>query len=169
MNYKDQLKELQNLFGKPYEYEALDKRKATEEKFRIWIKGEINRLQDEIAVIKNVALMSQMIPVWGDLDKFLTKLKNLFYTITETEYIGSTFFRSNKKVKEDFEKIIDCEYKIVELMKGVLSKTADFHDSVDSALLSESTRLINLISVDLDAMNSQWLFHKNVIMNFKYI
>ena len=54
-------------------------------------------------------------------------------------------------------------------MKGDLSKTADYHDSVDSALLSESTRLINLISVDLDAMNSQWLFHKNVIMNFKYI
>ena len=169
MNYKDQLKELQNLFGKQYEYEALEKRKPTEEKFRVWIKGEINNLQDELAVIKNVVLMSQMIPVWGDLDKFLIKLKDLYYTIDETEYVGSTFFRSSKKVRQDFEKVIDSEYKILELMKAVLHKTADFHDSVDSALLSESTKLINLISADLDTIKQQWLFHKAVIMNFKYI
>ena len=169
MDPKDQLNELRVVIGdKSYDY-GPKKRKTTDSSFRTWLGTNFRFLMDEIALVKNVALQSQMIMIWGDLDKFLLKLKDLQILIESTEYEGSTFFRSAKIVNEEENKIIGTEFNIIEKMKNVLSRTSEFKDSIDAAMLTETSRLVADIGTLLNDVKNSWNLRKDVIVKFRYI
>lgn len=170
MQPKEMILELRdNLFGKGYGYLSLSKRSKSNELFCNWLSDSISKLKDEIATVKNMVLQAQMIMVWGDLDKLLISLVNLTNIVNETSFDGSTFFRSSKQVIEADDKLIRSEFRIVELMKEVLSKVAQFKDCIDSALLTETSQLVFDITELIDKIINVWKSRTKTILDFKYI
>ncbi|MHA1983545.1 MAG: hypothetical protein ACW967_04245 [Candidatus Hodarchaeales archaeon] len=169
MQPRDMMLELKSLFGKNYEYLQLSKRKKSNILFCDWLGVSISKLKDEIAIVKNMVLQAQMIMVWGDLDKLLVSLIDLSNVINETAFDGTTFFRSSKQINEDDEKIISTEFQIIEIMKQVLSKVAQFKDCIDSALLTETSQLVVDITDLLNKLIKTWNNRTKVILDFKYM
>lgn len=169
MQPRDMMMELKSLFGKNYDYLQLSKRKNSNSLFCDWLSDSISKLKDEIAIVKNMVLQAQMIMVWGDLDKLLGSLINLGNVINETTFDGTTFFRSSKQIREDDEKIVFAEFQIVELMKQVLSKVAQFKDCIDSALLTETSQLVADITEILNKLIETWNIRTKVILDFRYM
>ncbi|OLS25889.1 MAG: hypothetical protein HeimC3_11630 [Candidatus Heimdallarchaeota archaeon LC_3] len=168
MQPKDMIIELRDLF-KNYDYLSLSKRSKTNGLFCNWLSESISKLKDEVATVKNMVLQAQMIMVWGDLDKLLISLIDLGNVVNETSFDGTTFFRSTKQVIEDDDKLIRSDFKIVELMKEVLSKVAQFKDCIDSALLTETTQLVFDITDLLDKIIKVWGSRTKTILNFTYM
>lgn len=169
MQPRDMLLELKSVFGKNYDYLKLSNRKKTNDLFCGWISDSISKLKDEIAIVKNMVLQAQMIMVWGDLDKLLASLVDISNIVNETSLTGTTFFRSTKEVQEVTDKLIMAEFQIIELMKDILGKTSQFKDSIDSALLTETSQLVSAITSKLERLSTEWNFRTNTIVDFKFI
>ncbi|MFW9928223.1 MAG: hypothetical protein ACFFD1_02410 [Candidatus Thorarchaeota archaeon] len=169
MALNNTLMSLKSIFGKNYDFLSPSKRKESNLLFSNWLKDSIKKLRDEIAIIKNMVLQAQMIMVWGDLDKLLTSLVDISNNLNETTYEGSTFFRSQKNIPEEVDKILNTELKIVDLMKLLLSKLSEFKDSIESALLSETSKLVLEMTNILNEISKNWIKRKEIIVEFRYL
>ena len=173
MKYKDIVKEIKRklaTYELVYEsYEDYDKRKITDESIKKVVSKFIRSYIDKIAEIQNIALQSQMIMIWNDIDVLINQLKDMTVFINNTLYEGSTFFLSSKKAPDTFLLMVETELAILDLMTELEIRLLAYRDAVDSALLSNSSKVIGEISKLLKQIQSLWQIRKDTIMKYRYI
>ena len=154
----------------PYEsYEEFDKRKDSDKSIQNAIESFIQGYIDKIAEIQNIALQSQMIMIWSDIDKLVAQLKDLILFIKNTTYEGTTFFLAPKKMPDIFLILVESELAILDLTNELEIRLISYRDAIDSALLSDSSKIITEISKLLIQIQSLWKIRQEAILNFRYI
>lgn len=173
MNYSDVVKEIKRKLRPlelPYEsYEDFPKREQTDNSFKKAILDFIQGYIDKIAELQNIALQSQMIMIWSDIDALVAQLKDMTLFIKDTSYIGSTFFLSSKRANNIFSIIVESELAILDLTNELEIRLISYKDSIDSALLSNSSKIILEISKLLKQIQSLWKIRQEAILSFKFI
>ena len=95
ISYKDVVKEIKRKLqpsNLEYEsYEVFEKRKVSNNSIQAFFLNFIRNYIDKISYVQNIALQSQMIMIWNDLDILINKLRDLEIFIKSTNYQGTTF------------------------------------------------------------------------------
>ncbi len=173
MKYQDCVKEIKRKLKPlelPYEsYNEFDKRKASDESIKKAILSFTQGYIDQIAEIQNIILQSQMIAIWSDVDQLVAQLRDLIIFINETNYEGSTFFLSSKKEEEIFLILVESELAILDLTNELEIRLISYKDAIDSALLTNSSKIIGDISKLLKQIESLWKIRQEGILNFRFI
>ena len=173
MKYKDAVNEIKRKL-RPMElsyesYEDFEKRKESDTSIKNVILSFTQGYIDKIAVIQNIALQSQMIMIWSDIDTLVNQLKDLIIFIKDTSYEGSTFFIAPKNADNIFLIIVESELAILDLTTELEIRLISYKDAIDSALLSNSSKIIGDISKLLKQIKSLWQIRQEAILNFRYI
>lgn len=173
MKYKDIVKEIKRKL-RPFElvyesYEVFNKRKISDKSILTIIKHFMSGFSDKVAEVQNIALQSQMIMIWNDLDVLINQLKDINLILDNVNYEGSTFFISRKKVKESFQLMTETELAILDIMNELDIRLIDYKDAVDSALLGNSSKIINSIRKLLKQIENLWLIRQEAIQKFRFI
>ena len=173
MKYKDAVNEIKRKL-RPMElsyesYEDFEKRKESDTSIKKIILSFTQGYIDKIAVIQNIALQSQMIMIWSDIDTLVNQLKDLIIFIKDTSYEGSTFFIAPKNADDIFLIIVESELAILDLTTELEIRLISYKDAIDSALLSNSSKIIGDISKLLKQIKSLWQIRLEAILNFRYI
>ncbi len=173
MKYNDVVKEIKRKLRPlelPYEsYEVFDKRKQTDESIKSVVIRFVQDYIDKIAVIQNIVLQSQMLMIWSDIDNLVALLKDLIVFLRETSYEGSTFFLASKKVEDIFSIIVESELAILDLTTELEIRLISYRDAIDSALLSDSSKIITDISKLIKQIQSLWKIRQEAILSYRYI
>ncbi|MHA2362631.1 MAG: hypothetical protein ACXAC7_01640 [Candidatus Hodarchaeales archaeon] len=176
MKYKDAVNELKKTIKKNFnrEYVSYDRGFETRKKTDILIRGLITsfieEFMDGISEIQAIALQSQMIMIWSDLDRLMSRLKDLLYLLREErEYQGSTFFISSKKAIDHFEIMVQSELGMLDVCKQLSYRLERYREAVDSALLSDSSKLIGEIMKLLGQISNMWKIRTDTIAQFRFI
>ena len=173
MKYEDCVKEIKRKL-KPLElsyesYTEFDKRKQTDISIKKVILEFVQGYIDKIAEIQNIILQSQMIAIWSDVDKLVAQLKDLIIFINDTNYEGSTFFIASKKADDIFSILVESELAILDLTTELEIRLLSYRDAIDSALLTNSSKIIGDISKLLKQIQSLWKIRQEGILKFRYI
>ena len=173
MKYRDVVKEIKRKlqpYELPYEgYENLEKRQDSDNSFQKVVLSFTQGYIDKIAVIQNVILQSQMIMVWADTDKLVSQLNDVKLFIKQTSYEGSTFFISGRKAEDIFSIMVESELAILDLTTELEIRLLSYQDAIDSALLSNSSKIISDISKLLKQIQSLWKIRQEAILSYKFI
>jgi hypothetical protein len=173
MNYKDVVKEIKRKL-RPLElvyesYEDFERRKTSDEAIKKYIVLFIQGYIDKIAVLQNIALQSQMIMLWSDIDRLVAQLKDMNLFINNTSYEGSTFFIAQRKASEIFAILAESELAILDITTELEIRLLSYKDAIDSALLSNSSKIIGEISKLLNQIQSLWTIRHEGILKFRFI
>ena len=173
MKYNDVVKEIKRKLRPlelPYDsYEEFEKRKETDHSIQKAIELFVQGYIDKIAVIQNIALQSQMIMIWADIDKLVSQLKDLILFIKNTSYEGSTFFLAPRSKEDIFMILAESELAILDLTTELEIRLISYNDAIDSALLTDSSKIITEISKLLIQIQSLWKIRQEAILNFRFI
>lgn len=173
MKYQEVVKEIKRKL-QPHElmyegYENLEKREKSDSSFRKEVLSFTQGYIDKIAVIQNIILQSQMIMIWADIDKLVAQLNDLILFVKDTSYEGSTFFISGRKAEDIFLIIVESELAILDLTTELEIRLLSYNDAIDSALLSNSSKIISDISKLLKQIQSLWKIRQEAILSYKFI
>lgn len=148
-------------------YEKQSDRKSTETAILKYLESRLSSCADDIKKIQEAALMSQMITTWSDLDRLVSSFSDVKYLIKTTEYGISTFFDSNVIKEFDLSYLYTLEMTIINIISRLDDKIARFDDSIESGMLSDSSRLTNEILDDLSAIRDAWEERRKLISDFQ--
>ncbi len=148
-------------------YEKQSDRTYTEDAFREFLETCISTSSDEIKKIQEAALMSQMITTWSDLDRLISTFSDLRLLIQKTTYGISTFFDSEVIKEFDLNYLYTLEKTILDIMTSLKKKISQFNDSIESGMLSDSSRITNEILDDLSAVRDAWEERRRLISDFQ--
>jgi len=173
MKYQDIVKEIKRKLRPlelPYEsYVDFSKRKQSDESFKKAVLDFSQGFIDKIAVLQGIALQSQMLMIWADVDNLVAQLKDLIIFIKQTSYEGTTFFLSPKKAEDIFLIIVESELAILDLTNELEIRLISYKDAIDSALLSNSSKIIGEIRKLLKQIQSLWTIRQEAILKFRFI
>ena len=173
MKYQDIVKEIKRKLRPlelPYEsYTEFSKREQTDNSIKKVVLDFIQGYIDKIAVLQNIALQSQMIMIWSDIDGLVAQLKDIILFIKDISYVGSTFFISSRNDNEIFSIMVESELAILDLTTELEIRLISYKDAIDSALLSNSSKIIGEISKLLKQIQSLWTIRQEAILKFRYI
>ncbi|MHA1972398.1 MAG: hypothetical protein ACTSW1_05385 [Candidatus Hodarchaeales archaeon] len=148
-------------------YEKQVERLKTEEALRKHLEARLAKSSDDIKKIQEAALMSQMITTWSDLDRLVSSFSDLRLLIEKTDYGISTFFDSNVIKEFDLSYLYTLEKTIFNIIERLDEKIEQFNDSIESGMLSDSSRLTNEILDDLSAIRDAWEERRRLIFDFQ--
>jgi hypothetical protein len=148
-------------------YEKQSDRKSSETAIKEYLESRLSTCSDDVKKIQEAALMSQMITTWSDLDRLVSSFSDIRYTIRLTEYGISTFFDSNVIKEFDLSYLYTLENTIINIISRLDDKIARFNDSIESGMLSDSSRLTNEILDDLSAIRDAWEERRKLISDFQ--
>ncbi|MHA1226147.1 MAG: hypothetical protein ACTSR2_08315 [Candidatus Hodarchaeales archaeon] len=148
-------------------YEKQVERLRTEEALRKHLESRLAKSSDDIKKIQEAALMSQMITTWSDLDRLVSSFSDLRLLIDKTDYGISTFFDSNVIKEFDLSYLYTLEKTIFNIIERLDEKIQQFNDSIESGMLSDSSRLTNEILDDLSAIRDAWEERRRLIFDFQ--
>lgn len=173
MKYQEIVKEIKRKLRPlelPYEsYTEFSKRGQTDNSIKKVVLDFIQGYIDKIAVLQNIALQSQMIMIWSDIDGLVAQLKDIILFIKDTSYVGSTFFISSRNDNDIFSIMVESELAILDLTTELEIRLISYKDAIDSALLSNSSKIIGEISKLLKQIQSLWTIRQEAILKFRYI
>jgi hypothetical protein len=148
-------------------YEKQTERKTTEEAVRSYLESRLSICSDEVKKIQEAALMSQMITTWSDLDRLVSTFTEMRFLIQKTSYGISTFFDSNLIKEFDLNYLYTLEKTIYDIIGRLNEKIHNFDESIESGMLSDSSRLTNEILDDLSAIRDAWEERRKLISDFQ--
>jgi len=148
-------------------YEKQSNRKYTEAALIKYLETRLSTCLDDIKKIQEAALMSQMITTWSDLDRLVSSFTDIKFLIKATEYGISTFFDSNVIKEFDLNYLYTLEKTILDIIGRLDDKINRFDDSIESGMLSDSSRLTNEILEDLSAVRDAWEERRKLITDFQ--
>ncbi|MHA2245353.1 MAG: hypothetical protein ACXADY_10340 [Candidatus Hodarchaeales archaeon] len=148
-------------------YEKQVDRKSTDTAEREYLESRLSNCSDDIKKIQEAAVMSQMITTWSDLDRLVSSFSDLRHLIKIVDYGISTFFDSNVIKEFDLSYLYTLEKTILDIIGRLDDKISLFDDSIESGMLSDSSRLTNEILDDLSAVRDAWEERKKLISDFQ--
>ena len=149
------------------DYEKQNERNKTEEALRNYLEIKLSNASDDIKKIQEAALMSQMITTWSDLDRLVSSFSDLRLLLDNTDYGISTFFDSNVIKEFDLSYLYTLENTIIDIIDRLKGKINKFSDSIESGMLSDSSRITNEILDDLSAIRDAWEERRRLIFDFQ--
>ncbi len=149
------------------DYEKQNERNKTEGALRNYLETRLSNSSDDIKKIQEAALMSQMITTWSDLDRLVSSFSDLRLLLDNTDYGISTFFDSNVIKEFDLSYLYTLENTIVDIIDRLKGKISKFNDSIESGMLSDSSRITNEILDDLSAIRDAWEERRRLIFDFQ--
>jgi len=149
------------------DYEKQNERNKTEEALRNYLEIKLSNASDDIKKIQEAALMSQMITTWSDLDRLVSSFSDLRLLLDNTDYGISTFFDSNVIKEFDLSYLYTLENTIIDIIDRLKGKINMFSDSIESGMLSDSSRITNEILDDLSAIRDAWEERRRLIFDFQ--
>ncbi|MHA1940873.1 MAG: hypothetical protein ACXACP_00915 [Candidatus Hodarchaeales archaeon] len=148
-------------------YERQLIRKASDTAIRTHIESRLSTCSDDIKKIQEAALMSQMITTWSDLDRLVSSFSDARYLIKNSVYGISTFFDSNLIKDFDLGYLYTLEKTVLNVIDRLDEKIQQFDESIESGMLSDSSRLTNEILEDLTAIRDAWVERQKLITEFQ--
>lgn len=142
-------------------------RKKSEKVFRKVLKAELATCLDNLKIIQEAALMSQMITTWSDLDRLIASFSDLVLVINSSKYGISTFFESNIIKDFNLNLLYKLERMIIEIIEKLGEKISSFNDSIESGMLSDSSRVTHEILADLAAITNAWKERVRLVSDFQ--
>jgi len=150
---------------KNYSYKSNKDKQNTDTLIKEYLIENLNKKIDSVVKIQDLALASQMLMIWGDVDRLINTLRDLKQTILETDYEGTTFFISTKTFENNDLLIYD--FQVIELLDRVDEKLVDFFDSVESALLGDTSQHVSEILNNIGEITKAWIERMEKIRAFK--
>ena len=148
-------------------YEKQLSRKNSDKSIRLYLEQRLSTCSDDVKRIQEAALMSQMITTWSDLDRLISSFSDIKLMIKASKYGISTFFDSNLIKDFDLGYLYTLENTVVNVIDRLDEKIRKFDDSIESGMLSDSSRLTNEILEDLSAIRDAWLERLKLIADFQ--
>lgn len=148
-------------------YEKQLTRKTSDTSIRIYMESRLSTCSDDIKKIQEAALMSQMITTWSDLDRLVSSFTDARYLIKNSAYGISTFFDSNLIKDFDLGYLYTLEKTVLGVIDRLDEKIQQFDQSIESGMLSDSSRLTNEILEDLVAIRDAWIERQKLITEFQ--
>ena len=148
-------------------YEKQPSRKNSDKSIRSYLEHRLSTCSDDVKKIQEAALMSQMITTWSDLDRLISSFSDLKLMIKASKYGISTFFDSNLIKDFDLGYLYTLESTVVNIIDRLDKKIDQFDDSIESGMLSDSSRLTNEILEDLSAIRDAWIERQKLISDFQ--
>ena len=148
-------------------YEKQLDRKPSDESIRSYLVNRLSSCADDVKKIQEAALMSQMITTWSDLDRLVSSFTDARYLINHTKYGISTFFDSNLIKDFDLGYLYTLEKTILDVIDRLNEKIKQFDDSIESGMLSDSSRITHEILEDLNAIRDAWVERQKLISDFQ--
>lgn len=164
---RDARKKLKNKIPEYNCYENQSSRNNSDESIRFYLEQRLSTSSDDVKKIQEAALMSQMITTWSDLDRLISSFSDLKLMIKGTKYGISTFFDSNLIKDFDLGYLYTLESTVVSIIDRLDEKIEQFDDSIESGMLSDSSRLTNEILEDLSAIRDAWIERQKLISDFQ--
>ena len=152
------------------EYQCYEKqitRITSDKSLRVYLEQRLSNCSDDVKKIQEAALMSQMITTWSDLDRLISSFSDIRLMIHASKYGISTFFDSNIIKDFDLGYLYTLENTVVSIIDRLDEKIGQFDDSIESGMLSDSSRLTNEILEDLSAIRDAWLERQKLITDFQ--
>lgn len=149
-------------------YNNIKDKEESEEKIRNYLKGRFRDFNDKISVLQEIALSSQMIMIWGDLDSCLAHIRKTVLLLENKKYSGSSFFFTDSVRDVDLE-ILNQDLSALLIMEKLELKVAEFSDSIDSALLSSIPDITAQFLDSIDVFQTTWEKRTEIIKSFKYL
>jgi len=131
------------------------------------LEQRLSTCSDDVKKIQEAALMSQMITTWSDLDRLISSFSDSKLMIKTSKYGISTFFDSGLIKDFDLGYLYTLEHTVVNIIDRLDEKIEQFDDSIESGMLSDSSRLTNEILEDLSAIRDAWLERQKLISDFQ--
>lgn len=150
---------------KNYSYKSNKKKESTDTLIKEYLIENLNKKIDSVVKIQDLALASQMLMIWGDVDRLINILRDLKLIILETDYEGTTFFISTKTFENNDLLIYD--FQTMELLDRVDDKLVEFFDSVESALLGDISQHVSEILHNIREITNSWTERMEKIRAFK--
>ncbi len=148
-------------------YEKQPDRKTSDISIRNYLENRLSTSSDDVKKIQEAALMSQMITTWSDLDRLVSSFTDTRYLIKGSKYGISTFFDSGIIKDFDLGYLYTLEKTILDIIDRLDEKIKQFDDSIESGMLSDSSRLTNEILEDLSAIQDAWLERQKLVADFQ--
>ncbi|MHA2330788.1 MAG: hypothetical protein ACXAEU_02070 [Candidatus Hodarchaeales archaeon] len=86
-------------------------------------------------------------------------------SIQETDYKGTTFFISSKTFQND--ELLVYDFQTIELLKKLDKKMVEFNESVESALLGDTSQHVSEMLRDIYEFTAAWNERMMKIREFK--
>ncbi|MFW9998130.1 MAG: hypothetical protein ACFFD4_39175, partial [Candidatus Odinarchaeota archaeon] len=150
---------------KDYSYNTNKEKVETDEQLREYLISNISRQLDFVVSVQDVALQSQMLMIWGDLDRLIGALRDARLVIKETDYKGTTFFISSKTFEND--ELLVYDFQTIELLKKQDKKLEEFNESVESAILGDTSKHVSEILGHVYDFTGAWNERISKIREFK--
>ena len=164
---RDARKKLKQQIPKYHSYEKQVSRENSDKSIRLYLEQRLSTCSDDVKKIQEAALMSQMITTWSDLDRLISSFSDIKLMIKASKYGISTFFDSNLIKDFDLGYLYTLENTVVNIIDRLDEKIEQFDDSIESGMLSDSSRLTNEILEDLSAIRDAWLERQKLITDFQ--
>ncbi len=164
---RDARKKLKQQIPEYHYYEKQLSRKNSDKSIRLYLEQRLSTCSDDVKKIQEAALMSQMITTWSDLDRLISSFSDIKLMINASKYGISTFFDSNLIKDFDLGYLYTLENTVVNIIDRLDKKIEQFDDSIESGMLSDSSRLTNEILEDLSAIRDAWLERQKLIADFQ--
>lgn len=175
MKYKDIVKEIKRMYKKLgvkadyFSYDNAEKRVITDQTFRSLVVNFFDNFNDRVGTIQSIAIQSQMIMIWSDLDKLSNMARDIRIKIKNTRYQRTSFFVATTKDEETFSLISQAELTMLNLGEELDLRLHRYQEAIDSALLSDSSRLIQEIGKLLQQFESMWTIRVEGIESYRHI
>ncbi|PWI49741.1 hypothetical protein CEE45_01030 [Candidatus Heimdallarchaeota archaeon B3_Heim] len=148
-------------------YEKQPDRKHSDTSIKKYLENRLSTCSDDVKKIQEAALMSQMITTWSDLDRLVSSFTDSRYVIKASKYGISTFFDSGLIKDFDLGYLYTLEKTVLDVIDRLDEKIKQFDDSIESGMLSDSSRLTNEILEDLGAIQDAWLERQKLVADFQ--
>lgn len=149
-------------------YNNIKEKLDSEKKISNYLKQRFKEFNDKICVLQDIALSSQMIMIWGDLDSCLAHIRKTVLLLEKKEYSGSSFFFTDSVREIDLE-ILNQDLSALLIMEKLEAKVAEFSDSIDSALLSSIPDVTAQFLDAIDVFQTTWEKRREIIKSFRYL
>ena len=150
---------------KHYKFKSNKDKESTDTLIKEYLIKNLNKKIDSVVKIQDLALASQMLMIWGDVDRLINTLRDLKLTILETDYEGTTFFISTKTFENN--DLLVYDFQVIELLDRIDDKLVEFFDSVESALLGDTSKHVSEILNNIREITSAWTERVEKIRAFK--
>jgi hypothetical protein len=164
----DSVKTMKNVVKKKisgYSYKNNKDKIATDEIIKEYLIREVSKKLDKVVALQDIALSTSMLLLWGDLDRMIGAFRDARLSIQETDYKGTTFFISSKTFQND--ELLVYDFQTIELLKKLDKKMVEFNESVESALLGDTSQHVSEMLRDIYEFTAAWNERMMKIREFK--
>ena len=161
-------KQLKNKIKGYKGYSNLNRKKETNKRIKNYFIDKFEQFKDKITRLQSIALQSQMVIIWGDIDNIMGHINKTIIMLENTKYRGSSFFLTNTIRDVEIDLMIQ-DLNAILIIKKLGKKFSELSDSVDTALLSTIPDTTAQIIDSIEVFQSTWESRKKIIKKFSYI